>query len=607
MTDHHPRTGAGLNAAPRRDSSPELRDSRRLTGPNLLLRGPGAVIDVAVPESTAKAAEAAWREWVGRMLSAVGWSGSRRATRRFPGGMSLAFEAPIDALYAATEVNERAWSAAVARLGSAENSTGSPSGPLEPLESAASRLRRLIEEESSPALLAMRAAARGRDVTFLSDDDRCSVGLGRGSRCWPTDAISAPDEVEWEAVHDVPVALVTGTNGKTTTIRLLAAMARAAGLVPGYTSTDGIQVGGELIEAGDWSGPGGARTVLRDRRVQVGLLETARGGILRRGVAVPRADAALITNVADDHLGEFGVHDIDALAEVKLVVGRVVKPSGRIVLNADDEAVVRNAIRAREAGRLRAPLTWVSLDSGTEVAASGVADGGDVCVLEGDVLSLRRGAGAALEVPVADVPMARGGAARHNIFNALAAMGVAAALDLPTAAIAEALRCFQGSVADNPGRGNMYELDGLRIVLDFAHNPHGMAALAAMVTAVPARRRLVVLGQAGDRDDDAIRALVREAWKARPDRVIIKELAEYRRGRQEGEVPDLIEDELLRIGAPETMIERADSEMDAIHKALGWGRAGDLILLIVHSHRDRAMELLDSLRAGGWSPGQPLD
>ena len=135
------------------------------------------------------------------------------------------------------------------------------------------------------------------------DDDRVSVGLGTGSLSWRTDEIPDPSTVDWSAVHDVPVLLVTGTNGKTTTVRLLGAIAAAASRVPGLTSTDRIEVGGDLVDAGDFSGPGGARTLLRDRRVEIAILETARGGMLRRGLAVDRADAALVTNIAADHLG----------------------------------------------------------------------------------------------------------------------------------------------------------------------------------------------------------------------------------------------------------------------------------------------------------------
>src|SRR5206468_3212752 len=144
---------------------------------------------------------------------------------------------------------------------------------------------------------------------------------------------------------DVPTALVTGTNGKTTTVRLLGAIAAAAGRVAGVTSTDRVTVGDQVVAVGDYSGPNGARTVLRDRRVEVAFLELARGGILRRGLAVPRAHVALVTNVANDHLGEFGIFDVPALADTKMVVARAVGPAGRVVLNADDPLLLERGAR----------------------------------------------------------------------------------------------------------------------------------------------------------------------------------------------------------------------------------------------------------------------
>src|SRR5690606_31748853 len=154
--------------------------------------------------------------------------------------------------------------------------------------------------------------------TFLHDDDGVSVGSGTGVHLWPCDAIPSPADVRWDAAHDLPTGLVPGSHGNTTTVRLRAAMVRQAGCPPGVSSPDGVAVGRELIAPTDYSGPMGARLVLRDRRVTTAVLETARGGILRRGLAVRRADAALITNIAEDHFGDFGIQDIGSLLEAKL-------------------------------------------------------------------------------------------------------------------------------------------------------------------------------------------------------------------------------------------------------------------------------------------------
>src|SRR5436305_3387256 len=308
----------------------ELLDSRRLTGPNLLSPCEGAVLDVALTPAEADAVVAAWRQAARALLDAVGWGGEEIAVRRFPGGASLFLSAPLDALYAATEANETAWEAARAAV------SGGTGAPDPDLAATVERLRAAVAAERNPALLALGDAAATRGVAFLADGEQVSVGLGSGSLAWPVAELPRPEEVPWESVHDVPVVLVTGTNGKTTTVRLLAAMARAAGIAAGSTSTDRIEVAGEEVTRGDYSGPGGARALLRDRRVELAVLETARGGMLRRGLAVRRADAAAVTNVAADHLGEFGVHDLAALADAKLVVARAPGPAAPPGRNADD-------------------------------------------------------------------------------------------------------------------------------------------------------------------------------------------------------------------------------------------------------------------------------
>jgi UDP-N-acetylmuramyl tripeptide synthase len=554
-------------------------DSRRLTGPNLLLDRPGAIIEVSLSPEQAAAAVAAWAAQVRRMLDAVGWRGEEIAARTFPGGASLAISAPIDALYTATEINDWAWDAVEAELAGRQAPDFRPD-----FQTAAARLRDEIAREANPPLLALRDAAAAHGVSFLSDDRAASVGLGKGSLTWPARALPDPEEVDWNKVHDIPVLLVTGTNGKTTTVRLLAAMVDASEQMAGVTSTDQIEVGGELIERGDFSGPGGARTLLRDRRVEVAILETARGGLLRRGLAVHRAAAALVTNIAADHLGEFGILDLPSLAAAKLVVTRAVGPEGRIVLNADDPQLA--------AAALSAPIVWFSLDPGNPLVRQALKGDGEAVYLQDGALMLARG-GECIEITrVEAVPVAFGGAARHNVANALAAIGMASAIGIPAEAMATGLRRVGNSPEDNPGRANLFERDGVRVLLDYAHNPHGLTALLDIARTLPAERRLLVLGQAGDRDDEALRDFVRAALPFQPDRIVVKELPEMLRGRQPGEVPAILEDELRRLGIPPERIERAGSELEGVNKALAVARPGDLVVLLVHTQREEVLGVI---------------
>lgn len=566
----------------------DLLDSRRLTGPHLLGDREGAVLEVSLEPEEAEEAVAAWRREARRLLDAAGWPDEEIASRRFPGGASLVLTAPIDALYAATEANELAWEAATA-------SVQGVSGP-DP-DAALETVRAAIERERNPALLALRDAAEARGVAFLADGELASVGLGGGCLTWPVDALPQPEAIPWERVHDVPVALVTGTNGKTTTVRLVAAMARESGLVAGTTTTDRVEVDGEILDEGDCSGPGGARTVLRHPRVEMAILETARGGLLRRGLAVRRADAALITNIAADHLGGFGVSDLETLADTKLVVTRAVGPQGHVVLNADDPLLVARA------GRIASPIVWFSLDPARSRAHRLLASAATAWVHDEGRLERWQSGSKEVVARVEDIPIAFGGAARYNLANALAAMALGSALGLPIDGILRGLRQVRGTPEDNPGRGNFFELGGVKILIDYAHNPHGVSAILGVASHLPARRRLVLLGQAGDRDEESLRDLAREAWKLSPDRVILKELPEMLRGRAAGEVTAILADELRRLGAGDDVIGRADSEIAAVRQALAWAQAGDLLLLLVHAQRSEVLALLEKLRKDGWAAG----
>ena len=523
-------------------------DSRRVPGVSLFSDRPGAVLDVRLEGEDADALVASWEREVRVLLRDVGWSGESTATRLSGSDLSLFVTAPIDALYAATEVNELAFERAAAAR------AGEPPGPL---ADELPRLLQAIQDERSPSLLALAEAAKAHGVAFVPDDRSVSVGLGRGSVTFPKNAIPKPDDVPWERVADVPVAMVTGTNGKTTTVRLLGAIAAAAGRVPGVTTTDGLRVGDDAIGSGDYSGPEGARRILRDPRVDVAILETARGGIQRRGLVLPRIDAAAITNVAEDHIGEFGVHGIEDVADVKMLVARIVAPGGVVVLNADDPVL------AARAGAVAARIAWFSLVPSDETRA------------------------------LARIPIAFGGAAPHNVANAMAASRLAEALGFSADAIARGLASFDGSAKRNPGRANLLDVGGVRVLLDYAHNPHGMRALVALARALPAERRLLLIGQAGDRDDGAIRELVRAAWALAPDRVVIKEMAAHLRGREPGAIPALIEDELRGAGAESAAIVHAASEVEGVRAALDWARPGDLLVLTVHAERGSVLELLE--------------
>jgi UDP-N-acetylmuramyl tripeptide synthase len=566
----------------------ELLESRRLTGPNLLAAGAGAVIDGTVEGVSEHDFLEAWSVRVSQILGAVGWEDEELATRVYPGGVTVFHSAPVDALYAATEVNEWAWAAASADLGAGE--------APEPLDEAMERLCAVIDEERNPPLQALRLAAAEQGLSFLSDDDHVSVGLGTGSRTWPVGEIPPPDAVPWAELHDIPLVVVTGTNGKTTTVRMVAEIARVAGRTAGFTCTDGIYVDGQLVDGGDWSGPGGARALLRDRRVEVAVLETARGGMLRRGLAVDRAQGAMVCNVAEDHLGEWGVATVEDVATAKLVVARAVRHGAPLIVNADDRVL---APTARALGR---PITWISAHG-----RLGPVEEGEVAWLLEDGWLTRREEGASKPiVEAAAVPATLGGAAVYNIANALGAAALARTLGFDDDAIRAGLVAFDPTPARSPGRTNLFDVGGVRILVDYVHNPHGFEAVGGLIAALGSQRLGLMVGHAGDRDDRAIRDLARAAWSLGPERVAVKELPRYLRGREPGEVPELIRSELRAAGAPDEIVSLHGDEVPAARALLEWSRPGDLLLFSSQSQRVEILELVYELEQLGWQPGSPL-
>ena len=557
-------------------------DSRRQTGAGRLLDGPGAALEVLVPEAQRAAAADAWRRHARAVCDGLGWTDATLVARPFPRGLSLALASPVDRLYTATYANELAWEAARAEL----EGTAPPD-----LEAEIDRLRAESEEEADPALATLIAEAERRGVPLVWDDDAVTVGLGARGQTYLPNALPAPDAVDWDAVGAIPTALVTGTNGKSTTVRMLSGMARAAGLVAGRSTTDAVIVGDEVVERGDFSGPLGARAVMRDRRVEMAVLETARGGLLRRGVPVPMARAAALTNVAADHLGDYGVETVTDLAEAKLVVAKALGRGGTLVAPADEpDATAAVARIADDLTGRGVRIAWTALDPEATPPAGELA-----ATVVDDHLSLRDGDGWRPLCRVDAVPAAMGGAARHVVRNALTAAALGRALGLDDGAIAAGLRAFRSDATDNPGRANRFDVGGATVLVDYAHNAHGLSALVDLAATLPARRRLVLFGSAGDRSDADLGAMCDALARLDAQRYVLTDLPDYLRGRERGEVPETLTRMLVARGVPADACTRHPDPVDGTRDALDWVEPGDLALLFVLSHRD---EVLKRVRAG---------
>jgi cyanophycin synthetase len=565
------------------------------------------VLDV-VRASLDEAEISAWRARVERVGANLGWADRRCVARRHAGGVLLAISAPADQLLLATEVNEWALCAALAErdpkrwtglqdaLVAAATDDANPAAELAPgllpviEESAAlARFGQLSSIEAAPKMRALIEAASDKSLPHFADDTELTLGAGRGSRTFALNRLPSTAEVPWHELSDIPTALVTGSNGKTTTVRLVAACARAHGWRPGYNCTDGVFIGDETLATGDYSGPAGARLVVRDRRTEAAILEVARGGILRRGLAVSHADVAVVTNISSDHFGEYGVDDLAGLADVKLSVAAALTARDRLVLNADD-ALLR--MKARELalrhGLVSRPA-WFARDWDQSHLRTYRAQGASTCGVQGGRLWLRD-AGLEQELgQVSAMPLSIGGIAAYNVANLAAAALAAVSLGIPARTIAAVFARFGENVADNPGRMMRFEFKGTHVLIDYAHNPDGLREFLSVATQLRGQGRLgLLLGHAGNRQDEDIAELARVAADFKPDLIVIKEDEAHLRGRAPGEVPRIIRGELLRLGVRESALPVRDNELDAARYALEWARPGDVLALPLHSPNARA-------------------
>ena len=380
----------------------------------------------------------------------------------------------------------------------------------------------------------------------------------------------------------VPVIAITGTNGKTTTTRLVAHIAMCAEKKTAWSSTDGVLVMGKHVEQGDYSGPGGARAVLETPGLEVAVLETARGGLLNRGMGVPVTDVSVVTNVTPDHLGVGGIETVDQLAEVKAIITKVVKPSGWVVLNGDDPRVW--AMRTGSAAR---PICFTLDPHSPAIREARAAHGKAFTIVDGWIVRIDEN-GTDPIVSLDDVPMTLAGLSVHNVANALAGAAGALALGLPRVAVVEGLKTFAPDASHNPGRMNVYTLpvDGgaATVIIDMAHNEGGLEALLAVARGLvaPQSKLVLGLGTGGDRTDEILTSMGEMAGLG-ADCVHIVHKDYYLRGRTRENLEGFLRAGLAKAGVYPG--ESSPDELVGFPKTLEMTRPGDVLAFMTHSHQ----------------------
>ncbi|MBF4764834.1 Mur ligase [Nocardioides islandensis] len=459
-------------------------------------------------------------------------------------------------------------------------------------ESGTSRLAVRVRPTNDPHTLVVaypwrhreRAQEMGRAVAEVLDElstsDVEEVVERAAKRVKDSDPGAAPTTI----TPRIPVIAVTGTNGKTTTSRMIAHIARTWGKHVGWSNTDGIYIDGELVEAGDYSGPSGAGKILANEDVELAVTETARGGILLKGIGLTRNDVSVVTNVTADHLGLQGIDTLDQLAEVKAVVPHITRKSGWAVLNADDPRVfaMRQIIRAQP---------WVfSRDPDSPAVRDILNVGGRATtVIDGWVSVLRPNADALPVVELADVPMTLAGLSRFNVENTLAAASAALAIGIPLETVVDGLRTFRPDAEHNPGRMNFFSLGEVSVVMDLAHNEAGLEAMLEIMNGVrrPGCRLLLGLGAVGDRQDELLERLGEMAGM-HADVVAIGHKQSYLRGRSQEAMDALFRAGLERVGMGD--VASYDTEVESLAALVDLAGPGDVVGLMCHAERQEAYD-----------------
>jgi cyanophycin synthetase len=369
----------------------------------------------------------------------------------------------------------------------------------------------------------------------------------------------------------IPIFAITGTNGKTTTTRLIAHILKNAGCTVGFTTTDGTYIGNQQIVAGDNTGPVSAQLVLKDPTVDVAVLETARGGIIRSGLGFDHCDIGIVMNIAADHLGLKDVNTLEDLARVKSVVPRAVSKKGFAVLNAEDDLVYK--MKELTDGQ----VVCFSMDENNPNIKRRAERGRVSCVYENGYVTILKGKWKVRIEKATNIPLTYGGRAKFMIQNVLAATLACFVHGVPLETLRVGLTTFNAGTAQTPGRLNFVEVGEVTVLMDYAHNPAGLRGLAAFIAKLPNKYRTCVINGTGDRRDEDIREFGQIAGETF-DRIVIRR-GHYLRGRDEKEMYALLQEGITR-SSGEPTVRIIPESRDAIHHAIKYGRKKELVVTL---------------------------
>lgn len=505
--------------------------SRRLVGPNLFFKETGTVLDIPLVDNRDELTRLFYQE-ANKILPALGWDDVKIAHKFFNNGVRYAITAPVDITMPACDVIDFIWLSA---------REGFEIGIFKTIEQAKQELMPFINEDKNLVYRELYNLAKSKGFNAFRDKNKAYIGSGTG--CYEFDLYSdCIDSIDWQIIYDIPAVIVTGTNGKTTTVRLTDYICRMAGKITGYTSTDWVKVNDEIVDEGDYSGPTGHQFVLTSNKVEVALLESARGGLLKRGLIETFVDAAAVTNVSADHLGEDGVETVAELAEAKSIVFRTMGDGSHAVINLD------NSYMKEKFDQLDGAKIVITQNPDQHNIGYYLSKADYACIVENGMFTWVGKDTKKYLLPVADAPITVRGFAKHNIENTMLAIVLAFKLGVGFEDIVAALKTYTNDTKINRGRANIFEWNNRVAVLDYAHNEAGMDSLLSMMKAYEKGGKVyLMVGTTGDRKY-LISAINNVIMKHDVDFIVLKETANYLRGAEPLELPLTIRKDLAEKG-----------------------------------------------------------
>lgn len=528
----------------------KVRSVHRITGPHLLIHGMGAAVwleDITLLVATKI------QERVRLASSYFQWG--EPSIQENDVGYSIALEAPVDQLYAACTLLEWAYT----------DEEWSPK--------VIEEIRR--EEQENIPLRLMYEYCVEQKISYTVDEDYFCIGYGVHSQSFSWTGVPSIEQVSHPDA--IPTIAITGTNGKTTTTRMLSAIAKSAGFCVGATSSDGVVIDGQTIVSGDWTGAGAARKVLRNTKVDFAILETARGGLMRRGMVIRDVDVVGITNVSRDHFGTWGIESLVALQRAKLSIVFSLQNNGILVLNKNHTDIYDLFLREFAPKRPDIRVVMYSTRQDDEIV-----------FCQNEMIFVH-------QVPlcsVKDVPLTLDGHAQYNIENALMAITIAYLKGIASEHIKVGLSTLLPNPEHSQGRSNLFSYNGGTVIVDFAHNEGGVQAMVELVESLRPKRSFMVLGQAGDRNTSLLEGMASAAAKLPCTHYWIKQIEKHTSDRSAVETAEILRDAMENAGVPSEKLSICDNELHAAMIALQQVQEGDVLLLFSHTHYEEVVSIL---------------